>query len=419
MPRFRFHATTLRDSPAVRVWRFRNYSLFMGGLAPYYVTSWMQRVGIGWLAWELSHSYAWVGAVASAELVPLVVLGPFAGALADRSDPLRQMRWSQIAMIAQAVALTVVTMTGAVTIWLLFGLSLASGLIQPTYTAARQMVIPAAVPRSEYPSAITFDSTLFHGSRFIGPMLAAIFIAAWGVVSTFVVHIAGCLAFYVFVQRMDLVIPQQERKGQPSLLVSILEGVAYARAHEGIWPLFLMLSVASLFARPLQELLPGFAGGVFGAGATGLAWLTSAMGLGSLGAGIFMATRGHVGGLATGSIAATCALGLATFGFVATNRLGIALMFGVVWGFSLTLMGVGIQAQTQIAVADHMRGRVMMLYAMIYRGLPAVGALGIGVLSEALGIRSTFAFAAVITLAAWVAIAPRHKSIELAMSRKE
>jgi MFS family permease len=409
----------LRESPAVRVWQVRNYRLFMSGLGPYYVTSWMQRVGVGWLAWELSHSHAWVGAIAAADLVPLVLLGPFAGAIADRSDPLRQIRWSQIAMIAQAVALTISAVSGHMNVWLLLAMSLASGLIQPTYTAARQMVVPATVERSDYASAVTFDSSFFHGSRFIGPMLAALAISYIGVVATFAIHIAGCLVFYAQVARMDLTLPQRTPAAQPGILSSIAEGASYACAHAGIAPLFMMLAVASLVARPLQELLPGFAGGVFEAGPAGLAWLTSSMGLGSLAAGLFLATRGHVRGLATASIAATCALGFSTFGFVATNKLAFAVPFAVVWGFALTLMGVGIQAQTQLAVADHMRGRVMMIYAMIYRGLPALGALTIGVLAEHIGIRSTFALAALVTLAAWLAIAPRHREIDLAMQQQQ
>ncbi len=412
-------ATAFRDSPAVRVWRNRNYRLFMSGLGCYYVTSWMQRIGVGWLAWELSHSHAWVGAIAAADLLPLVVLGPFAGAAADRFDPVRQIRWSQIAMTAQAVALVTVTMAGAMTIEMLLGLSFASGLIHPSYTAARQMIVPATVPRSDYPSAITLDSTLYHGSRFVGPVIAAAVIASMGVVAAFVLHIVGCVVFFAQVARMDLVVPRRDTSGQVGILESIGDGFTYARRHRGIWPLFVMLAAASLFARPLQELLPGFAGGVFDAGPSGLAWLTSSMGVGSLGAGIFLATRGHVRGLATASIASTCALGITTFGFVATPRIGIAIAFAVAWGFALTLMGVGIQAQTQIAVVDHMRGRVMMIYAIIYRGLPAVGAIAIGVIAEHIGIRSTFAFAALATLIAWGLIAPRHRQIDVAMERPE
>jgi MFS family permease len=416
MPLLPFARSRIAASPAVGVWQHLDYRRFMLGLGCFYITSWMQRIGVGWLAWELTHSHAWVGAVAAADLAPLVILGPFAGAQADRSDPLRLMRWSQIAFIAQAVALAALTLTGHITIWLLLALSLASGLVQPYYTAARQMIIPASVPRAVFPSAITFDATFFHGSRFIGPMLAALAIPFYGVGSTFLVHVLGCLVFFAKVARMTLTIPPRDTHKASSLLAEIADGLAYTRSHPGIWPLFAMLAVASLVARPLQDLLPGFAGAVFDAGAPGLAWLTSSMGLGSLAAGIYLATRGHVRGLATASIAATFALAVMTFGFVATSRLASGISFAIVWGFALTLMGVGIQAMTQVAVADDMRGRVMILYAMIYRGLPAVGALAIGVIAEHLGIRSTFALAAFVTLIAWLALARRHKSIDDAMN---
>lgn len=405
----------LRESPPARVWRHPDYRKFMSGLGAFYVTSWMQRVGVGWLAWELSHSHAWVGAVAAADFLPLMVLGPIAGAVADRLDPVRLMKWSQIAFVAQAIALAGLTLAGLMTIELLLGLSFMSGLVQPSYTAARQTVIPALVPRNEYPSAITFDSIFFHGSRFIGPMLAAVAIAMMGVASTFVVHVAGCLVFLLQTTRMAVSATPRASRAGAGLMRSIADGLAYARGHAGIWPLFMMLSAASLLARPLQELLPGFAGAVFDAGPIGLAWLTSSMGVGSLAAGIFLTMRGHVKGLATASIAATCGVALMTFGFVATDSLATALPFAMVWSFALTLMGVGIQTQTQVAVADQMRGRVMMIYAIIYRGLPAIGALAIGAIAEFIGIRSTFAIAALITLAAWLAIAPRHKTIDAAM----
>ena len=409
----------LADAPAVRVWRVAPYRIFMSGLTPYYVTMAIQRVGVGWLAWELSHSHAWVGAIAAADLLTLVVLGPFAGAAADRMDPLRLMRWSQLAMTVQAVALFAFMAAGIMTVWLLLALSIVSGLIQPTHHAARQMMVPLTVGRDNYASAITMDSSLFHGSRFVGPMLAALAIATMGVASTFAIHLVGCAIFYVQLLRLEIAAPPPKSASQQGILQAIVAGGVYVRRHPGIWPLFLMLSVASLVARPLQELLPGFAGAVFDAGPTGLAWLTSAMGLGSLAAGLLLAARGHVRGLATGSIAATFALALSTFGFVATDRLALALPFAALWGFSLTLMGVGIQAQTQLAVADDMRGRVMMIYAMIYRGLPALGALIVGVIAGAIGIRSTFAIAALLTAIAWFALARRDREIDAAMRRPD
>lgn len=408
----------LADAPAVRVWRVPAYRRFMSGLTPYYISTWIQRVGVGWLAWEMSHSHAWVGAIAAADLVPLVLLGPFAGAMADRVDPVKLMRWSQLAMVAQAVLLTAMALSGLLNVWLLLGLSLMTGLIQPNHQAARQTVVPLTVGRENYASAVTLDSSLYHGSRFIGPMLAALVITRWGVISTFAIHIAGCLIFYIQLTRMGRLESAPRAARHTGMLEAIVAGGVYVRRHTGIWPLFLMLAVTSLVARPMQELLPGFAGGVFRAGPTGLAWLTSTMGLGALAAALFLAMRGHARGLATGSIASTLAVAIATFGFVATDRLALALPFAVVWGFSLTLMGVGIQAQTQIAVADEMRGRVMMIYAILYRGLPAVGALVIGWIAGFIGIRSTFAFAALLTALAWLALAPRHREIDRSMQRR-
>src|SRR5260370_41848051 len=87
----------------LRVWGYREYALFMGGMAPSLVTLWMQRVGVGWLAWELTHSPAWLGAVAAADLAPMLVLAPFTGALTDRGNPLAQARITQSLFVLQAI----------------------------------------------------------------------------------------------------------------------------------------------------------------------------------------------------------------------------------------------------------------------------------------------------------------------------
>lgn len=408
----------LRDSPVIRVWRHDNYALLMSGLAPYYVTSLMQRVGVGWLAWELSRSYFWVGAIAAADLLPLMVLGPLAGALADRSDPIKMMRWSQIFMIVQAVLLAALTLAGQMDTMLLLVLSVFSGVILPLFTAARQMIVPATVPREDLASALSLDSSLYHASRFVGPMLAAFSIPLIGVGGTFLAHVIGSIVFFATLCRTSLPAPPHRGRKHENLLAEIVEGAAYARNHAGLWPLFLILAVASLLGRPLQEMLPGFAGGVLNAGATGLAWMTSSMGAGSLAAGIVLATRGHARGLTYLSILSTCGLAIAVFGFVATKELPYALTFGALFGFTLTLMGVGIQLLTQDAVADGMRGRVMIFYAMIYRGFPALGALLIGFLAEYVGLRTSFAIAALLCLLAWLVIAPRHQDINAAMTAR-
>jgi MFS family permease len=411
-------SATFREHSAVRVWRNRGYSLYMSGLAPYYVTFWMQRIAVGWLAWELTHSHAWVGAVAAAELAPMIVLGPLAGALADRANPLRQTRWAQLMLSIQALVLAAATVMDAMTAWLLLVLSLIAGAIHPIATAARQLVVPATIPRSDYASAISLDSSLFHGSRFVGPALAAFTIPTIGVAGTLITHVVGSLIFYLAVTRLQVTFPERPHKHGSGIWTEIRDGFRYASRHRGLAPLFLLLTACSLLARPLQELLPGFAGGVFMAGASGLAWLTSAMGIGSMAAAIFLAARGGAHGLTYLSIVSAFGLAVSTFGMVATQSLAYAVMFATLFGFTLTLMGVGIQAMAQIAVDDAMRGRVMIIYVMIYRGLPALGALLIGVLAEQIGLRSAFALAALACVLAWLIAAARHREIDRAMTDK-
>ena len=408
--------TALDDRPIIRVWRHRSYARFMLGLGPYYVTSWMQRIAIGWLGWELSHSHAWVDAIAAADLAPMLVLGPLAGAVADRCQPVQLMQRAQLVLIVQAIMVAAFALSGAMTVWLLFALSLVSGCVQPVFTAARQTLVPSLVPRTDLASAVSIDASLFHGSRFIGPALAAFAIPLIGIGGTCAVHVLGCCYFSAMVACITASKPQDSRqRRQAGLLTEIAEGVGYVRRHRGFFPLFAMMMVASILARPLQDLLPGFAGEVFQAGASGLAWLTSSMGVGSLSAAVFVALRGRGDGLPSLAIVAFCALAFATFGFVATRHLAYAVAFSTMFGFTLTLMGVSIQALAQIAVADDLRGRVMSLYALVFRGFPAIGAVLIGGLAEHIGLRSVFALSAAMCLLAWLLVAPHDREIEAAV----
>ena len=413
-------AAIISDNPIARVWRNADYRLFMLGSAPYYTTTWMQRVAIGWLAWELSHSHAWVGAIAAADLGPMIILSPLAGAIVDRTEPVRLMRQAQAVMITQAVLVAALVLTGAMTVGLLFALSIVSGCAQPVYTAARQIIVPSLVPRVDLPSAVSLDASIFHASRFIGPAVAALAIPVIGVGGTCAIHVAGCSYFSWMAGRLP-----RDTRSRPSsrlhrgLVADIAESVRYIHAHGAFWPLFLMLTVVSVAVRPLQELLPGFAGDVFHAGAGGLAWLTSSMGVGSLAAAVFLALRGGAAGLASVSILAVCGLSIATFGFVATRHLAHAIAFSAMFGFTLTLMGVSIQALVQSTVSDQLRGRVMSLYALLFRGLPALGAVTIGALAEIIGLRAAFALSAGVCWGLWLMVARREREIEEGMRAGE
>jgi MFS family permease len=388
-----------------RVFAHRNYAWFVGGGGPNYVTSWMQRVGVGWLAWELSHSPLWLGIVAAADLAPMLVLSPFAGAYADRNNPLQIVRRTETLLCIQSILLFVLMSLGMLNITLLVALSLWSGLVYPFHQAARHSIVPSIVPRSEFATAIALDSALFQVSRFIGPTIAALVIPVFGVQGTFVTHALGT-AFYVFaLLQLDVAPPKREAR-TASMLADVKEGIAYVSRDIGIWPLFALLCVASVLLRPIQDMLPGFAGQIYDAGAVGLAWLTSSMGIGAAISAVWIASRGKLKGLTLVVYAGFLGLIISTVAFLLSPQLWIGVVCMGLSGFTLNSMSTSIQALVQSTLPDAYRGRVMALYGMIWRGAPAVGALAAGAAAEHIGLRATFEIASGLCFVIWLAALP-------------
>ncbi len=400
-----------------RVFAHRNYAWFVGGGGPNYITSWMQRVGIGWLAWELSHSPLWLGIVAAADLAPMLILSPFAGALADRKTPLDIVRRTESLLFIQNTLLFVFMLMGWLNITLLVLLSLWSGLVYPFHQAARHSVVPAIVPRADFPTAIALDSALFQVSRFIGPTIAAVIIPVFGVTGCFFAHAVGT-AWYVFaLWKLDVPPPERDKKPANSMLSDVKEGMAFVARDVGIWPLFALLATASILLRPIQDMLPGFSGQVFNAGAQGLAWMTSSMGIGAAISAVWIASRGKLKGLTIVVYAGFFGLIASTFAFLISPSVMVATIFTGLTGFTLNTMSTSIQALVQSSLPDNYRGRVMALYGMIWRGAPAVGAFVAGMAAEHLGLRATFEIATGICLVILLVSLPLREKIAFVAER--
>ncbi|MFM2130142.1 MAG: hypothetical protein RL477_1688 [Pseudomonadota bacterium] len=397
--------------PIVRVFGYREYALFMGGMGPNLVTLWMQRLGMGWLAWELTESPTWLGIIAAADLAPMILLAPLAGAFTDRQDPVRLQIITQWLNAAIAAALALFTFVGWMRIELLLLLALLGGIVHPFASTARHAIVPRTVPHADFATAIATDSALFHASRFIGPALAAPMIAFGGIEVCFAANALTELWFVLLLMKMQLDFSDRRPHKGRNILGDIGVALTYVRGHAGIWPLFILMTAVSICLRPLQDMLPGFAGAVFDAGATGLAWLTASMGVGATLSASWIAMRGRVGGLTTVVLAGGAMVALATFGFIATANLWVAVLFGAGTGFALTVMSTGTQALIQSALTDDLRGRVMGLYTLIYRGLPALGALALGAIAEVFGLRVAFAAAAALMLVACIWVVPRRRAM--------
>jgi MFS family permease len=401
--------------PILRIWSNRNYTTMISGGVPSYITSWMQRVGMGWLAWEMTHSPLWLGIVAAADLAPMIFMGPFAGAITDRHNPLHQMRLSQAMLFVQALAMAVLQAVGIMTIEILVGLALFAGFVYPFHQAARHSVLVGVVEREDFAPAIGADSALFHASRFVGPALAGLMIPSVGVGGTFFAHAVGSFGFLIALHMIPRLRPV-ERKGQRgALMQDVADGFSYVRQHRGIFPLFILLTFACVLLRPLQDMYPAFAGDVYGSDAVGLSWLNSATGVGALISAAMIAARGRLQGLTIVAVGGMFLFSVATLAFVATDQLWIGVICAAFCGFFLNNLTTSVQTLTQSVVPDSMRGRVMGLYSLIWRGLPALGAFGAGLAADLIGIRATFGAAAVVSILAIIIFLPKLRTIVAAM----
>jgi MFS family permease len=378
----------------------RNYRHFCMGNVVSQFGTWIQRVAVGWLTWELTESPTWLGIIAFCDLFPTVIIAPLAGAVADRVDRLTGLRIFQILAMAQAAAIAGLVMTGMITIWWLMGLTLFLGMVMSFIQPLRLSLTPSLVPRESLSSAIGINSLIFNAARVGGPAVAGLIIFHWGVGPAFAVNAVSFLAFIVALSVLDL--PDRKRGGAAkpvrNLPREITEGFSYTAAHPGIRRILIVLTVVALCGRPVTELLPGFAADVFGRGADGLAMLTSAMGVGAVVGGINIASRGGVSGMTRWVVTCVFFLAVALIAFAATSNIWLALPCMALAGFATVSVGVGEQTLLQNAVAGNVRGRVLSLYGMLARGMPALGALVMGGLSSWFGLRWPIVGGAVLCL---------------------
>lgn len=378
----------------------RNYRNYTIGNAVSLCGTWMQRVAVGWLAWQLTHSGTWLGIISTADLVAIVLIGPIAGALADRLERLRVARLVQLAAAGQGLLLAALSMFDLVTIGVLFALALLQGFINAVDGPTRLALVPTLVDRPGLSSALAINSIVFNLARFVGPVGAGVAIDHGGVALAFALNAASYLWFFAALMTVRLA-HAEPLAAQRGLLSATVEGVGYALRHRGLGPVLLLLLVSAVGLRGAMELLPGFADAVFGRGAQGLAWLTAVTGLGAMAGGLWMIRRGGRG-LVRLLVLHLLGSAVAIAGFAATPLFWLGLLCLFAAGFAMVVTGVSGQTLLQGAVDPAMRGRVMSLYGVIFRGGPALGALVMGLFSAHVGLQAPVIGAALLTACYWL-----------------
>ena len=375
-----------------------NYGFYAFGNIISLIGLWMRKVGVGWLTWELTGSGAWLGIIAFADMFPVVVFAPLAGAIADRWDVIKVIKLAQCLIISHALALYFLTTSGIITIEMLLVLEIALGFFAALDQPARLAIIPLLVERRDLSAAVAIGSVSFNSAQFIGPAVAGAIILVAGVAGTFAANAAAYGLFLAIMFRVRVAsIKGEEPAPKRGILSELVEGIRYAAGQPGISSALMLIAAIALCARPFMELFPGFADAVFHAGPKGLAILTSSAGAGAVICGLWLAQRGDPAGLTRIIQRSFLFASVALAVFLSTDNLWVAAAAVLIAGFCISSIGVGTQILLQASVDPRIRARVMSLYVVLFRAMPAVGALIMGAASESVGLKVPVAAGAVLT----------------------
>ena len=360
----------------------RNFLIYIGGSLFSLHGLWVYRVALAWLAWQLTYSEFWVGVIAFTQFAPTVVLGPAFGVLADRFDRRLAGALVNAGSVINMLVLAWLAWHSTIGIDVLVVLSAIQGTLDGAYSPLRMAIVPTLVRDEQRSSAIALGSVAFNLSRFVGPALAGLIIANWGVGPAFAfngVSYVGVIIALALI-RLDTTARTDRPAKHPWL--ELKEGAHYLFTHDFLRLLLFYGAVQCVLGRGSMEMLPAFADAVYAGGATALAALTSAIGAGAILGGIILSRGTHWLTIDVLKIGLMIAGGfIVLLGIVDTLPLAMAVV--AILGLLLSLCGVGSQILMQTHVDDDYRGRVSSFWSATIFGGTALGGLLIGAVASA------------------------------------
>ncbi len=374
-----------------------NYRKYFTGQAISLIGTWMQTTAQSWLVLTVTHSATDLGLVVALQTLPVLLLGPYAGVIADRVDKRRLMVVLQSAMGVQALALGVLTLAGTATFADISVLAVVLGLNNCFENPARQAFVLEMVGAGDLRNAVSLNSTLVNAARAVGPAIAGVFIATVGTGWCFVANAVSFVAVVVSLVTMDVrslepTPPAQRQKGQ------LREGLRYvARTPELGIPLA-MMGLVGMLAYEFQVTLPVAAQRVFHGGSESYGLMTAAMGIGAAVGGLVSAARGRTG---IRSLVVTAVIfGVVIMATALSPDAAVAYVALVFVGFaSVSFLAMG-NSTLQLEAEPQMRGRVMALWSVAFLGSTPVGGPLIGWVSARAGARVGLAVGAASCLVA-------------------
>ena len=347
---------------------------------------WILRVCMSWQAWLLTESEFFVAAVAVASYLPVAVLGPVFGALADRWDRRKSAQVFNLLNTLITAGLFVLSAFGWMTPAALFSLALAFGICSGGYTPMRLALMANLVPSMQLASAVGLGAVSFNVARVIGPVLGGYIIKLFGMAPAYALSSATFLGMTWVLWGLKLQPITRDLERQIGLARLMRDGLSYTLRHPAIrYYLFLVL-IGATFGRALFELMAPYADEVFNRGSDGMSQLISSFGVGAIAGGLWVARNKRLEQLRRSAAVCTALTGLLIIAFGFTDNFWLAMLQLPVLGCVLTICGVGSQTLTQTVVEEKYRGRVMSLWSVVAFGGVALGSAALGGWAQLIGL---------------------------------
>jgi MFS family permease len=376
-------ATTLRAL------RHRNFQLFFSGQLISLTGTWMQSVAQAWLVYSMTKSALLLGTVGFASQIPVFLVAPFGGITADRVNRQRLVIATQTCSMILAGILAWLTLSGRVHVWHIFLLAGLLGVVNAFDIPGRQAFLIDMVGKEDLMNAIALNSSMFNGARVIGPAVAGILVARIGEGWCFAANSVSYIA--VLIGLLLMKVRSVPRISNRSPMEDIIEGFRWVNRTKIIRSLLLLIGLVSLVGMPYTVLMPVFADKILHGGARGLGILMGATGVGALFGALTLAAKTGIKGLGRW-VTITCAtLGISLFLFSFSTSFWLSAALLLPCGYSMMLQMACSNTLIQTIVPDHLRGRVMSLYSMMFMGMAPFGAFFGGALANRIGAPMTVA----------------------------
>jgi MFS family permease len=361
---------------ALAAFTYRDFRVLWFGAFTSTVGTWMQKVAQSWLVFDLTHSSFYLGLDDFLGQLPILLFTVIGGVIADRHDRRRLLLGSQYVQMSTAFTLALLVLTGHVRIWHILMLSFTAGFAQAFGGPAYQSLVPSLVNKKDLPNAIALNSIQFNLARVFGPLLASTTMAALGAAACFGLN--GLSFLVVIVAIMSLTVKHISQAGRKPMLEEMKGGFTYAQSEPTIVALTVLASMTTFFGLPLLTFLPVFARDVFRGDIGTYSEMLAYSGAGAVVGALVVAWMGRFRHMGLTLLVVQVVFGglIASFAVSRVFWLNNAILF--LAGACLICVFSMTASLVQLIVPDHLRGRVVSIYMVAFRGGMPLGSLASG-----------------------------------------